>query len=123
MLCQEEDRHKISWGNKAEIPVEITTLNEPLDLTGYKVLFTLKKDVNTTNDNFAAFQGEATIDPDQVTNKGKAKMFLSEENTKITPGIYKADFKIFDDNDELLGNATIFDIEILHVVTQRGLPE
>lgn len=66
-----------------------------VDLTGSTIHFSVKKDINSASPVVHKNSGvalEAEIDPDQVTNKGKGKFFLSPSDTSsLPPGNYVYD--------------------------------
>lgn len=81
---------EITRGNTWKRELEFTDENVPLDITGYKILFTAKEKI-TDLDAAAKIAVEATIT--DATN-GKATLSLSVTNTNLPPASYIYDIKI-----------------------------
>jgi hypothetical protein len=106
---------KAKWGNPYQREVTVTQDDVALDLTDYTIWFTVKEILNTDNDDDALIRVQLTADPDQVTNKGKATLLISADENKITPNVYYADFKVFDDADVPV-NTQMVEYELKQVV-------
>jgi hypothetical protein len=65
----------------------------PVDLTGYTVKLTLKRG----SDSAVILEGTCTVDPDQVTNKGKVHYSFAT-TASIPKGTYNAEFEATDVN-------------------------
>jgi preprotein translocase subunit SecB len=122
MTCTPQ-KIQIKWGNPYVRDLAFTSNEVPINLTDYNILWAMKRDINVTNDTTAVANGTCVVDADQVTNTGKAVFSLTELQTKRTFGTYYIDFKVYDDNDVLIGNTTMFNIEIVPVSTMGDLPQ
>lgn len=113
----------IKWGNPYTRDVSFAQNGSQIDLTDYTILWALKRDLNTTNDNTAVAKGTLAITDQSGVGEGLATWTITSAQTKVAYGTYTLDFKVFNASDELVGNTSYFTVEIVPVSTQDELPE
>ncbi len=84
---------------KVALEVVDPDTDEALDLTGCTITFIMKSDVDQL-DVDAAVEVDAVIDPDQVTNKGKALLLVGMLSTDLEPGRYYYDLTLIEVSGE-----------------------
>jgi hypothetical protein len=86
-------------------------------LTGLTVFFTVKKTNDVTADDLGALiTKNITVHTDAIN--GITTLILSEVQTNIAVGDYKADFKIYSGAGINL-NTTTFTVSVIDIVTKR----
>lgn len=104
-------------GDDTGITITVTDdTGAPIDITSYRVYFTVKSTLKSTNDNFAVI----TVDTTNHTNPtaGITLIDLPHEKTNVTSGTYYYDFRLIDPSGDIAsiqyGQCTIYP-----AVTQR----
>lgn len=106
--------------NTVNLDLNATTDDEPADLSGYTILFTVKpeKRDETIDDDIAIIKKEFVLS-DTPNAFPQATLFLTETDTNHPAGKYRFDTKYF--IDEKIVNSTSDVFEILQPVTNRDI--
>lgn len=95
------------WGNPLTLTCTVKISDVAQDITGWTVVFTVKDNLSPSNDTNALIQVTGVVDADQVTNKGKFTVSITEEMNKILAKKYSADFKLWNDSDIPQNTSTV----------------
>lgn len=109
---------QLQKGNPVDIPLYFTDADdEPIDITGMDVLFTVKRRTDYTCDDAEAVITEDISVHTDPTN-GETTLSLSDTQTNITVGKYKGDLRLYAAG-VIQYNTETFDVEIVPIVTLR----
>jgi len=109
----------IQKGNPYSAPIEITYSDgSPYPLTSKIVFFTVKKLSDKRNDDTEALIAKSITDPHTDPINGITTLSLSETETDIPAGQYKADIRVYQ-AAAVQANSETFIIEIIDIVTKR----
>ena len=103
------------WGNAVIRTITVKQNGEPLDLTDYSLVCTIKRTLKRDDDENAIIKVNLTVEEDQITKKGKANLIITKEQNKIQDGVYYGDIKLFTPGGEPQ-NTSIFNYVLKNTV-------
>lgn len=105
-------------GTDNSIKIKFTEAGQEVNITGYTILFTVKKqcDINK-DDDFALISKEITVHSDPT--HGESTLNLSSTDTDIDEGIYYWDLRLI--KDGVITQTQRDNLEITSGITKRKL--
>ena len=108
----------IPRGTDSTIDITFTENGLPFNITGYTILFTVKKQCDLAKDDtFALISKDVTTHTDPT--QGKSQLILTNEDTDIDQGNYYWDIRLI--KDGTISQTSRGEIEITQTVTKRNI--
>lgn len=114
----ENNTLQIVRGDDEAITVTVTDKDtgDAINITGYTIMFTVRSDVDATDDTTALIKKDVTTHTTPA--EGITTINLTHEDTAVAAGNYRYDVQ-YKDTQNKIKTILIGDIEILQDVTKR----